>query len=74
MEKFKLYPIIAEGLGACGISRNCARAILLMLETDEQTQAMLDWLLKVEEVPTEEDCLWQAVMITQDSTSSAPTP
>ena len=71
MNQYKITKILAEGLHACGISKNCALCIGLMLETAEQEQAMLDWVLDLEDLPTEQECLEQAVAI-KNSTSSVP--
>ena len=73
MEQYEITKILAEGLHACGISKDCALCIGLMLETAEQEQAMLDWILDLEDLPTETECLEQAVKI-KHSTSSVQTP
>ena len=73
MDQYEITKILAEGLYACGISQNCALCIGLMLETPEQEQAMLDWILDLEDLPTEAECLEQAVSI-KYSTSSVQTP
>ena len=73
MDQYKITKILAEGLHACGISKNCALCIGLMLETAEQEQAMLDWILDLDRVPTAAECLEQAVMI-KSSTSSEAEP
>ena len=73
MDQYEITKILAEGLYACGISKNCALCIILLLETEEQAQAMLDWVLELEGLPTEENCLKQALAI-KYSTSSVPTP
>ena len=73
MEKYKITEILAEGLHACGISKNCALCIGLMLETAEQEQEMLDWVLELKYLPTEQECLEQAVEI-KHRISSAPMP
>ena len=73
MDQFKTSKILTEGLHACGVSRNCAMCIILLLETEEQEQAMLDWVLELEDLPTEQECLEQAVAI-KHSTSSVPMP
>lgn len=73
MDQYEIIKILAEGLHACGISKNCALCIILLLETEEQAQAMLDWILELENLPTEENCLKQALAI-KYSTSSVLTP
>jgi hypothetical protein len=73
MSQYKMFEILAEGLHACGISKNCALCIGLLLETQEQAQEMVDWILDLEELPTEAECLEQAVTI-KYSTSSVQTP
>ena len=73
MDQYEITMILAEGLYACGISKNCALSIGLMLETAEQEQAMLDWILDLDGIPTEAECLEQAVSI-KYSTSSVQTP
>ena len=77
MDQSETYKIIAEGLHACGISKNCALCIILLLETEDQAQAMLDWILELETPPTEQECLIEALAIKQEipsRTSSAQTP
>lgn len=73
MDQYEMLKILAEGLHACGISKNCALCIGLMLETEEQQQEMVDWILDLEDLPTETECLEKTVEI-KYSTSSVPTP
>ena len=63
MDQYKTFKILTEGLHACGISKNCALCIILLLETEEPAQEMLDWVLDLQDLPTEADCLEQAVAI-----------
>ena len=73
MDQYEIFKILAEGLYACGISKNCAMAIVLLLKTEEQAQEMVDWILDLEDIPTEAECLEQAAAIKQNSTSSVQT-
>lgn len=59
----KIWTIVAEGLCACGVSQDCATCVMYMLETDEHAQAMLDWILELNEPPSEQDVLLQALNI-----------
>jgi hypothetical protein len=57
---------IAEGLKICGISKDGMLAILCLLKTPEQEQAMLDHLLKMKEPETEAQLLEKAVELNRE--------
>ena len=52
-------------LKCCGITQGAAMAIMFMLETEEQQETMLDWMINQNEPPTEETLLTKAVEITE---------
>lgn len=56
---------IIQLLKCCGITRDAAMAIMFMLETEEQQETMLDWMINQNEPPTEETLLTKAVEITE---------
>lgn len=56
---------IIQLLKCCGITQCAAMAIMFMLETEEQQETMLDWMINQNEPPTEETLLTKAVEITE---------
>lgn len=56
---------IIQLLKCCGITQGAAMAIMFMLETEEQQETMLDWMINQNEPPTEETLLTKAVEITE---------
>ncbi len=56
---------IIQLLKCCGITQGAAMAIMFMLETEEQQETMLDWMINQNEPPTEEALLTKAVEITE---------
>lgn len=61
METSNTLRTIAEGLKICGVSKDGMLAILCLLKTPEQEQAMLDHLLKMKEPEPEAQLLEKAV-------------
>ena len=56
---------IIQLLKCCGITQGAAMAIMFMLETEEQQETMLDWMINQNEPPIEETLLTKAVEITE---------
>ncbi len=56
---------IIQLLKCCGVSLGAAMAIMFMLETEKQQDAMLNWMIEQSEAPTEEQLLTKAIEITQ---------
>lgn len=56
---------ILQLLKYCGITQEAAMAIMFMLETEEQQEAMLSWMIQQKEPPTEQELLKMAVEITE---------
>lgn len=56
---------IIQLLKCCGVSIGAAMAIMFMLETEEQQDAMLNWMIDQSEAPTEEQLLRKAIEITE---------
>lgn len=54
---------IIQLLKCCGITQDAAMAIMFMLETEEQQEAMLDWMIWQDSPPTEEQLLAKAYEI-----------
>ena len=63
---------VAEGLKICGVSQDGMLAILCLLTTPEQEQAMLNHLLSMENPETEGQLLGKAVELSRDRTAYAP--
>ncbi len=61
----KLQETLIDGLRCCGITQGAALAIMFMLETEEQQETMLNWMIEQDGPPTEEALLTKAVEITE---------
>lgn len=69
METSETIRLIAEGLKICGAREEVALAVLSLLETPEQEEAMLDYILELgdalEKPETAEKLLEKAVELTR---------
>ena len=65
MEVSQTQENIIQLLKCCGITQDAAMAIMFMLETEEQQEAMLSWMIQQNEPPTEQELLKMAVEITE---------
>lgn len=54
---------IIIGLQLCKIPREGMIVIVSLLETEEQQEEMLDWMIQQDEAPTEQELLKKAVEI-----------
>ena len=69
MEIPEVFKLVVEGLKLFGVTEKCAMCIMFLLKTEEQELAMLEWItsqIDNNKIPTENECLEQAVKITQD--------
>ena len=65
MATSKMLRAIAEGLKICGAGEEVMLAILCLLKTKEQEQAMLDYMLKMEKPEEPTKLLEKAVELTR---------
>lgn len=63
MELSETQKDIITGLKLCGISKDGIIAMMTFLETEEQQEKMLDWMIWQDEAPTEQKLLRKIVEI-----------
>ena len=54
---------LVQLLQSAGATKEGTVAIMLVLETDEQDEAMLDWMTSLKKAPTENEALVKAMEI-----------